>query len=197
MYAPPRLCMISLLLVAGLAGCQTAKPISMSVSAVPTAKGVQYGDALAPQRAAGEDIPPLKGQKMVTVRTYGVAGKSDGQFASQTELEGIDCALESEGYHASVKTPAEIKVPDYGYASRPVSVHCQAPGYKTGFASVQPYDKTSAERLDAASNNGLVGIVAVALIDAATDKKKHDYNYRPVMVTMNRIGCEKEKSGCR
>jgi hypothetical protein len=123
--------------------------------------------------------------------------RNSGQFTSQTELEGIDCALESEGYRASIKTPAEIKVPDYGYASRPVSVHCQAPGYKTGFASVQPYDKTSAERLDAASNNGLVSIVAVALIDAATDKKKHDYSYRPVSVTMNRIGCEKEKSGCR
>lgn len=197
MYALPSIRMISLLLVAGLAGCQTAKPISMSVAATPTAKGVPYGDALAPQRAAGEDIPALKGQKIVTVRTYGYAGKSDAQFTTRTEIEGIDCALESEGYRASVKSPAEIKVPDYGYASRPVSVHCQAPGYKPGYASAQPYDKTTAERLDAGSNNGLVGLVAVALIDAATDKKKHDYAYRQVDVTMNRIGCEKEKSGCR
>ncbi|MBB5576637.1 MULTISPECIES: hypothetical protein [Rhizobium] len=187
---------ISIVIVAALAGCQTAKPIAMSVVATPTAKGTQYGDVLAPQRAAGQDIPALKGQKIVTVRAYEDVRKKDAQLSTRTELEGIDCALDSEGYRASVKTPAEIRVPDYGYASRPVAVHCQAPGYRTGFASVQPFDETSHDRMAAASNNGLVTMVAVALVDAATDKKKHDYSYPPVFVTMNRIGCEKDKAGC-
>ncbi|MGZ9718511.1 hypothetical protein [Rhizobium miluonense] len=197
MNAQFRVCILSLLVSLALTGCQSAKPIAMSVNALPTAKGVQYGDVLAPQRAAGQDIPSLKGQRVVTVRTYEDVRKKDAQFSTREEMEGVDCALESEGYRASVKTPAEIRVPDYGYASRPVAVRCQSPGYRAGYATVQPFDKTSSERLGAASNNGLAGVVVVALIDAATDKKKHEFSYPPVYVTMNRIGCEKERSGCR
>ncbi len=97
----------------------------MSVSVTPTTReGAEFGDVLAAQRRAGQDIPPLKGQQALTIRTYEYAQKDSEQFATRTEIEGIACGLESEGYRASVKTPAEVKVPYYGYASRLVSVRC-------------------------------------------------------------------------
>lgn len=181
----------------GLAGCQTGKPIAMSVTATPTVSGIQGSDVLAPQRAAGQDVPPLRGQEIVTVRTFEHVRKKDAQSSTYTEIEDVACTLESEGYRAAIKTPAEVRVPDYGYASRPVSVSCSAPGYKTALASATAYNKTAEARMSSAGSGGLAGVVVVALINAASDEKKHDFAYRPIRVTMNRIGCEKSKGGCR
>ncbi|MDX5594261.1 hypothetical protein [Pseudovibrio sp. SPO723] len=187
----------ALLFVVGLAGCQTTKPIAMSVTATPTVPGTQNGDVLAKQRAAGQDIPELRGQEIVTVRTYEYHRESKNQVASKKEIEGISCEITSDGYKASLKTPAEVRVPDYGYASRPITASCKAPDYRDGHASVTAFSKTSQDRLSSASGGGLLGVVAVALIDAATDHKKHDYAYPTLSVTMNRIGCEKSVVGCR
>lgn len=170
----------------------------MSVSVTPTTKeGAEFGDVLAAQRRAGQDIPPLKGQQVLTVRSYEYVQKADEPFASSTEIEGIDCGVESEGYRASLKTPAEVRVPDYGYASRLITVRCHTPRHKPSFVTVQPYDKTSSDRLRVGSSAGLGPLLAMAIIDAATDKKTHEFNYPPAHVTMNRIGCETEKVGCR
>lgn len=184
-------------LMLGLAGCQTAKPIGMSASATPTGSGIQNGDVLAPQRAAGQDIPPLRGQEIVTVRTYENIKKPDAQFASLTEIEGITCEIESEGYRAMVKTPAEVRVPDYGYASRPISARCHAPGYKTAFQSIKAYNATGQQRMSSAGGSGIAGVVLVAMIHAATDEKKHDFAYPALKITMNRVGCEKASAGCQ
>ena len=181
----------------GLAGCQTTKPIAMSVTATPTVSGIKNGDVLAPQRASGQDIPALRGQEMVTIRTYERLKKPDAQFSSLTEIEGITCEIESEGYKATVKTPAEIRVPNYGYASRLISSRCHAPGYKSGFESVKAYNKTGEQRMSSAGSGGVVGVVLVALIHAATDEKKHEFAYPPLKVTMNKLGCEKTKTGCQ
>jgi hypothetical protein len=67
-----------------LVGCQSTKPIAMSVNATPTASGIKNGDMLAPQRASGQDIPQLRGQEMVTIRTYENIKKPDVQFATLT-----------------------------------------------------------------------------------------------------------------
>lgn len=183
--------------VFGLAGCQTAKPIAMSVSVTPTTSGGVGSDVLAAERQAGQDIPPLEGQEVVTVRTYEYTLKTEAVSATRTELEGIDCVLESDGYRAEVKTPAQVTVPDYGYASRPIRVNCRAPGFNTGTATVQIFSKTTSGRMETAQHGGLAGVVLVAMIDAATDKKKHDYGYLPADVTMNRVGCEATRAGCR
>ncbi|AOO81639.1 hypothetical protein [Bosea vaviloviae] len=193
-----RSCAIGLVLAAALGGCQTAKPIAMSVSVTPTTKeGAAFGDVLAAQRKAGQDIPPLKGQQVLIVRSYEYVQKADEPFATSMEIEGIDCGVESEGYRASLKTPAEVRVPDYGYASRLISVRCHTARHKPSFVTVQPFDKTTSDRLRAGSNAGLAALVAVAIIDAATDKKTHEFSYPPAHVTMNGIGCETEKVGCR
>lgn len=180
-----------------LAGCQTAKPIAMSVGVTPTNSGAVGGDVLAAERQAGQDIPQLQGQEVVTVRTYEYTLKTEAVSATRTELEGIACVLESDGYRAEVKTPAQVTVPDYGYASRPIRVSCEAPGFKTGTATVQIFSKTTSGRMQTAQHGGLAGVVLVAMIDAASDKKKHDYGYLPADITMNRVGCENARVGCR
>ncbi|MCB5205507.1 hypothetical protein LH464_23985 [Neorhizobium sp. T786] len=135
---------------------------------------------------------------MITVRTYEHARKTGGGSSSKIEIEGIDCVLESEGYSAAVKTPAEVRVPDYGYASRPITARCTAPGYKSAVTSSSPFNKTAEQRLSSGGQSGgLAGVLVVALINAASDEKKHDFAYHPITVTMNRIGCEKQAGGCR
>ncbi len=180
-----------------LSACQTGKPIAMSVVATPTAKSIANGDVLGPQRAAGQDVPQLQGQEVVTVRTYEHRRDPDAVSSTRTELEGIACSLESDGYRAAVKTPAQVTVPDYGYASRPIRIQCNAPGFKTGVATVQPYSKTSASRIGAARGAGLAAVLIVAVVDSATDPKKHDYGYEFANVTMNRTNCASTKAGCR
>lgn len=185
------------LVLLSIAGCRTGKPISMTVTARPTASNIQNGDVLAPQRRAGLDIPALHGTEIVTVRTYEHTKKKDGGFTTSVELENIDCALESDGFTASVKTPAEVRVPDYGYASRPISVRCNAPGYKTSYKNESAFNRTMEQRMSNAGSGGFAGVVVVALINAASDIKKHDFGYQPIGVTMNRIGCETAKVKCR
>lgn len=180
-----------------LTGCQTVKPISMSADVTPTAPGIKNGDVLAPQRNAGQDIPQLRGYEMVTVRTYEYVKKPNSDFGTNTEIEGIGCELQSEGYRAAIKTPAEVRVPDYGYASRPLKVRCDAPGYKPAFASTVAYNKTTQQRMSSAGSGGLAGVVVVALINAASDEKKHDFSYHGINVRMNKLGCEKQSGGCR
>lgn len=192
-----KLVVISAVALLGLSGCQTAKPIAMTVTATPTVPGTQHGDVLARQRAEGQDIPALQGQEVVTLRTYEYSREADSLGATRAELEGTACVLESEGYRAEVKTPAQVSVPDYGYASRPIRVNCSAPGFRTSHATLEPFSRTSANRMDSAQQSGLAGVLIVALVDAASDRKTHDFGYRPAEITMNRIGCEAKPAGCR
>lgn len=181
----------------GIAGCQTAKPIAMTVSVTPTAAGTTGGDVLAPQRAAGRKIPELRGERLVTVRTYESIKKPDAQFATTVELEGISCKLESEGYKASFLTPAQVRVPYYGYASGLISTRCDAPGYRPGFKNVTAFNQTERARLDSASSSGLLAVAVVAVVNAASDPENHEFAYPKIDVTMNRIGCETSPAGCR
>ncbi|WP_156462644.1 hypothetical protein [Rhizobium sp. Leaf262] len=180
-----------------LSGCQTHKPIAMSVAATPTSPNIQHGDVLAPQRTAGQDIPALRGNEIATIRTYEYTKKNDSDFSTRSEIEAVDCVLESDGYKASIKTPAQVRVPDYGYASRPISVRCTATGYRPGVANVVAVNKSADQRMSSGSNAGLAGIVVMAVVNAASDQKKDDFVYPPINVTMNRIGCETSKVTCR
>jgi hypothetical protein len=179
-----------------LASCQTAKPIGMTVSVTPTASGITGGDVLSPQRNAGQDIPQLKGSSIVTVRSFEHTKKADDTFSSRKEIERVSCELKSDGYQASFLTPAQVNVPDYGYASRPIMVRCDHPGFKTGYKNVEAFDKTSAQMRDSGSKSGLLGFGLAVIVDAASDRKKHDFVYPPIEVDMNTLECEKSKTGC-
>lgn len=167
-----------------IAGCQTAKPVSMVVDATPTVASVKHGDVLAAQRASGQDIPEVRGFDYVTVRAVAVLRDEETGRSKNEELEGIPCTVSSEGYTAEVKTAAQVKVPNYGYASRPIEVRCKAPGYKDGIKTVSAYDITSSNRLNSAASGGLLGVMVVGLIDAADSKDDHKFGYPEVRVNM-------------
>lgn len=172
---------VSLLL---LAGCQTAKPITSVVDATPTVPAVSNGDVLAAQRQAGQDIPEVRGFDYVTVRAIGVTTDKKSGNSKREEIEGVPCTVTSEGYTATVKTAAQVKVPNYGYASRPIKVECKAPGYKNGLLTVAPIDLTSQNRLNSAGSAGLLGVLVVGLIDAADSNRNHQFGYPEIRVVM-------------
>lgn len=169
-----------------LAACQTAKPITSVVDAQPTVKNVKHGDVLASQRAAGQDIPELRGHSYVTVRTSAVTIDKQSGRQKNEEIEGVACTISSEGYRASVKSAAQVKVPNYGYASRPIKAECKAPGYKDGIQVVAPYDETSQKRMSRAGSGGLLGVLVVGIIDAATSNKNHIFSYPSINVLMRK-----------
>lgn len=173
-----------LLVLPLVAGCQTSKPVSMVVDATPTVPAVQHGDVLAAQRAAGQDIPEVRGFDYVTIRAVAVLRDVETGRSKNEELEGVPCTVSSEGYTAKVKTAAQVKVPNYGYASRPIKVHCKAPGYKDGIKTIAAYDITSAKRLSSAASGGLIGVVVVGLIDAADSKGDNTFGYPEARVYM-------------
>lgn len=180
-----------------LAACQTAMPISQVKTAVPTNANVVNGDVLQAQRLAGADIPALRGTKLLTVRTHHYIDSEKTKNKKKVEFAGANCSLQSDGFTATVTSPGQVRIPDYGYASRLVSVKCDAKGHKTGFMSVAAYDATKSARSSAGAGNGLIGLVAMELINAADSEKNNKFEYRVANVLMNQIGCETTKSGCK
>ena len=191
-----RTLVLSLLLPLAVVGCQKALPIAQVTSALATDPSITNGDVLAKRRAAGEDIPQLRGTALVTVRAYHHEIVKSGT-PKKKEIAGARCNLQSDGYTAQVQTPGQVRVPNYGYASRLISVNCNAENHKTGYASVKAYDATKSSRLGAGASGGLIGVVAVEIINAADDVKNNEFEYSPAQVYMNRLGCENTKRGCR
>ncbi|WP_428696293.1 hypothetical protein [Stappia sp.] len=181
----------------GLAACQTTKPIAMSVSYQPTSPTATHGDVLAEARAGGQKIPQLRGTEFITVRSYHYTLHKESGTGIKEEMTGAECTLESDGYTASFRTPAQVKVPNYGYASRPVSVRCNAPGYKSGFANASAENETRRKIYQSGAGAGLVGLMTAAIIDAANSEDNDDFKYPLVSVTMNREDCDSSRLGCR
>ncbi|WP_249695253.1 hypothetical protein [Stappia sp. WLB 29] len=181
----------------GLAACQTTKPIAMSVSYQPTSPTATHGDVLAEARAQGQNIPQLRGTEFITVRSYHYTLHKDSGTGVKEEMTDAECKLESDSYTASFRTPAQVKVPNYGYASRPVSVRCDAPGYKTGFANAGAENETRKKIYRSGSGAGLVGLMTAAIIDAANSEDNDDFKYPLVSVVMNREDCDSSTLGCR
>lgn len=179
-----------------LTACQTTAPIRQVTTAVPTDPNVVGNDVLAARRAAGEDVPTLRGTNLLTIRTYHHVLQKGGRLKKE-ELIAATCNIQSDGFTGEVQTPGQIRVPDYGYASRIVTVRCNKEGYKEGFASVRAIDVDKTGRMNAAAGGGVIGIVAMGVINAVDDNKNNKFEYAPASVYMNRIGCETAKGGCR
>lgn len=187
----------SLAVLLPLAACQTTMPISQVKTAVPTNPNVVNGDVLQAQREAGADIPELRGTKLLTVRTYHYMDAEKTKNKKRVEFAGASCLLESDGFTATVTTPGQVRIPDYGYASRLITVKCNAEGYKTDFTNVAAYDATKSARTSSGANSGLIGVVAMGLINAADNEKNNKFEYRAANVLMNKIGCETTRTGCK
>lgn len=188
--------LILIVSAAFLTACQTTAPIQQVTTAVPTDPNVVGNDVLAARRVAGEDVPTLRGTNLLTIRTYHHTLQKGGKLKKE-ELIGASCRIKSDGFTGQVKTPGQIRVPDYGYASRLVTVQCDKEGYKTGFTNARAIDVDKTARMNSAAGGGVIGIVAMGVINAVDDKKNNKFEYRPASVYMNRIGCETMKGGCR
>ncbi len=180
-----------------LTACVKHQPIAEVTSIKSTEPGARGYDIFAARRASGEKIPMLKGIDVLTVRTYHhvPSSRRKGRFKRE-ELTGARCFVISEGFRATVKTPGQLRVPDYGKASRKATVECEKEGYRNGIKSVDTFDVEKAKRRAYGANNGLLGMVVVEVINAADNDENNEFDYRVAEVYMNRIGCDKTKRGC-
>ena len=160
-----------------LAACKTVDitqpPIAVTPNNTRTAVGIDvYGKA----RAAGNPVPRFRAQKTVPIRTNG--SREDESFG---EIAGSTCKIVSGLCKASIVTPANIVVPDYGPNSPALFVSCTAPDGRTKTATVNAVNLPSQQRDASAAGTGLLGAIIIGAVnEARRDNEKDDFGYNPI-----------------
>ena len=160
-----------------LAACKTVDitqpPIAVTPNNTRTAVGIDvYGKA----RAAGNPVPRFRAQKTVPIRTNG--SREDESFG---EIAGSTCKIVSGLCKASIVTPANIVVPDYGPNSPALFVSCTAPDGRTKTAAVNAVTLTSQQRNASAAGTGLLGAIIIGAVnEARRDNEKDDFGYNSI-----------------
>jgi hypothetical protein len=164
-----------------LTGC--AKPLEVgSITTIRSATGSQSIDVLEPKRAKGQPgLPEFSGDQLLEVRTY---ARSDG--GPDIEIAGATCTLTAADYSATMETPAKVRVPLYRAESSALSVACEMPGFKKRMITVEAFDETRRSRMSNGAGGGLIGLVAVSAIDAASDNTKNTWRYPVAKVLLER-----------
>ena len=162
-----------------LAGC--AKPLEVaSISEIKPPPGSQGLDVYASRRQAGEKVPEFAGDQIVEIRSYS-ANEGGGQGV---EISGAKCKVSAGDFSADVVTPAKLRVPNYRYQTSPLAVSCEREGYKAHMAEVAVVDATANQRLASGANAGLVGLVFMAAVNAASDETTHEFRYPQASIIM-------------
>ncbi len=172
-----------LIVLAGLtlAAC-SKKPMEVDrISAIKSSSGSTNTDVYAKRRKAGENVPELAGDQIVPIRTY-VDNK--GGFGLGDEIAGAKCTVNARDFTAEVVTPAKVRLPNYRMQSSAISIRCTKKGYATRTVERSVYNQTKNDRLNMGSKAGLLGVLAVVAINAASDDKTHDYKYPPMQIVM-------------
>ena len=174
-----------------LAGCAAkALPVT-SISEIKPATGARGVDVYAPQRARGEKVPEFAGEQLLEIRTYRA---DDNKFSGRgKEIAGADCKIKTGTFSARVKTPAKLRVPVYRAQSAPISATCSLAGYKPNTAVASVYNKTKSDRMSSAGSAGALGILTIALVNAASNEATHDFRYYPLAVVLQPIASAKSK----
>ena len=166
-----------------LSGCAAQREPIQHVGSIKANDNKVTGiDVYKKRRDAGEKTPDFRGDQFVTVRT--VRFEEGVLPGFRKEIIGSDCELKSAEFSASFRTPAKIQVPIYGYESGELAVICHYPEFKKGVVTVRSINQTKSERLEAGSHGGLIGVLFMAAVNAASDEKKHVFLYPNVNVTM-------------
>jgi hypothetical protein len=157
--------------VAVLAGC--AKPLEVSsITDVRSKTGSKSIDVYEPKRQAGlPGVPEFAGDQLVEVRTY-----VDKEGSARAEVAGATCELSAADFSATLQTPARVRVPIYRAQSSALAVSCQMPGYRKTMITVTAFDATRSGRM-AGGSGSVVGLIAVAAIDAMADNSKNEWRY--------------------
>ncbi len=174
---------LAILLFAGLAvaGC-SKKPLEVDrITPIRAADGSTNTDVYAERRRAGENVPELAGDQIVPVRTY--VARKDG-FGPREEIAGASCKLSARDFSANLITPAKVRLPVYRMQSSVISVRCSKAGYQTRTVDHSVYNKTKSDRYQMGGRAGVLGVIAVAAINAVSDEKTHDYLYPPMNITL-------------
>lgn len=171
------------LTIAGLgvlmAGC--AKPLEVaSITEIKAPPGSSGVDVYAQRRQAGEKVPDFAGDQIIQVRSY---AETEGGGTGD-EFEGAKCEVKARDFSASLTTPAKVRVPVYRSQSSPLAVQCQKDGYKPRMIEIGAFNATKAERLQAGSGAGAVGVLFMAAVNAASDEATHDFRYPVARVLM-------------
>jgi len=161
-------------------GCAQAEITRPPVSIVPNVQQNAVGiDVYARQRAAGNPVPEFRGQSTVQVRT---SGQTDG--GSFGELSGVECRVDSGIYKATVTTPANLIVPNYGPNSPALFVRCTTQS-KSGSVTVNAVNLTAQQRNASAAGTGLLGAIIIGAVNEANrDNLNDDFGYNPINVPL-------------
>ena len=160
-----------------------SKPLEVAeVTNIKSKTGSSGLDVHQAARSAGQDAPEFAGDQLAEVRAY---HQVDGK--GQVELAGVPCHLSTAHFEAKLTTPAKVRVPLYRGKSSDLAVSCKKPGYISRLVTVRALDITRSQRLNSGANAGLVGLLVVAAIDAASDNTKNDWKYPPVKVLLERV----------
>ena len=146
-------------------------------------------DVYSARRKKGEDVPNFAGDQVVYIRTYASAKGTFGNEIAGKEFAGANCRVKARYFSANVVTPGAIRVPVYRQYSSPVSVSCKKPGFRTQTVSLAAFNKTKTDRQNGVPSSAglivsLVGTLAVAAINAASDENTHEFIYPGARIIM-------------
>lgn len=163
-----------------LAACEQAQITTPPILVAAKVPGAAVGlDVYARDRAAGSPVPRFRGQDTVPVRAYGNLN-GDGI----AEITGARCTVDSGLYSATLQTPANVAVPDYGPDSPAIFVRCEAQAL-SGSATVDAYNLTAQQRSSGAAGTGLLGAIIIGAVAAANvDPSQDEYTYPPIGVQL-------------
>ncbi|RVV97809.1 hypothetical protein EKE94_10010 [Mesobaculum littorinae] len=160
--------------------CTQAEVTTPPVAIQPKAPGAVGIDVYARDRAAGNPVPRFRGQETLIVRTTGKT--AGGGFG---ELTGVPCTLDSGLYTASLRTPANVNVPDYGPNSPALFIRCVHPDGRSGSTTINTFNVTARERGNAAAGTGLLGAIVIGAVNAAnTNPEKDEFKYPAVTIPL-------------
>lgn len=153
-----------------------------SITEISPRTGAKGIDVHEPKRAQGQaGLPELAGDQIVEVRTF-VRSESEGE----KEVAGAQCNLSAADFTAHMQSPAKVRVPLYRSQSSALAVSCDLAGFARKMVTANAIDVTRQGRYASAGSGGLIGVVAVAALDAMSDNTKNDWRYPPVRVVFEK-----------
>lgn len=154
----------------------TSPPVMIKPKNTASSSGI---DVYARDRSHGNPAPAFRGQKTVQIRATGK--NPDGSYG---ELSGAQCLVDAGVFSASIMTPANIIVPDYGASSPALFVRCKS-GTQSGSVTVSAYNATNAQRQASAMGSGILGAIIIGAVAAnRRNDAIDDFQYPPINVPM-------------
>ncbi len=138
-------------------------------------------------QTAGFASDDLRGFDAVEIRSF----LQDDPEKSAAEVSGAQCTLQGSGFNAQFVTPSIVSVPNFGKASRNVSVNCTL-NDKSVNQIVEINNLSAAKRVQATSSAGAgFGIVGVIVASAVATTQAGDqpgdlYGYTDIGITFGK-----------